>query len=164
MSNTAIWISSLFRGRAMPERSDLVPDFLGNVSYDIPPTHVGKFLLLHSGYSMVSAAISTPDFSNIADFRQLQIPNAHTKYYEISTVNTETPQNTARKIANWYIELEYHPSTLQKNPITFEQGCISLETIVIFSPQSNFSHWNMLTDPVTILQQFMPQGPMSWYW
>ena len=53
-----------------------------------------KFLLLHSGYSIVSrvsisAVISTPDFSKFADFKQLQIPNAQTKYYEILTTNME---------------------------------------------------------------------------
>ena len=67
---------------------DFVPDFLGNVLCDVPATHVDKFLLLHSGYSIVSrvsvsAVILTPDFSNFAEFRQLQIPNALTKYCEI---------------------------------------------------------------------------------
>ena len=32
-------------------------------------------------------------FSNFADFRQLQIPNAHTKYYEILAAHSKTPHN-----------------------------------------------------------------------
>ena len=63
-----------------------------------------KFLLLHYGYSIVSRVsisdvILAPDFSNYADFRQLQISSAQTKYKEILTINTETPDNTTRKIA-----------------------------------------------------------------
>ena len=47
------------------------------------------------------------------------------KYYEILSTHTETPRNTTRKIANLYIEFNYHFLTLQKkNPITFEQECI----------------------------------------
>ena len=47
-----------------------------------------KFLLLHSIYSIVSevsisAVILKPHFSNCADLRQLQIPNANKKYYGI---------------------------------------------------------------------------------
>ena len=46
------------------------------------------------------------------------------KYYEILPTHTETPRNTTRKIANLYIEFNYHFLTLQKkNPITFEQEC-----------------------------------------
>ena len=66
----------------------------------------------------------TLHFSNFADFRQLQIPNARTKYYEILPAHTKTPHNTSHKIANRYFEFKYHFSTLQKkNRITFEQGC-----------------------------------------
>ena len=46
------------------------------------------------------------------------------KYYEILPTHTETPRYTTRKIANLYIEFNYHFFTLQKkNPITFEQEC-----------------------------------------
>ena len=46
------------------------------------------------------------------------------KYYEILPTHTETPRNTTHKIANLYIEFNYHFLTLQKkNPITFEQEC-----------------------------------------
>ena len=48
------------------------------------------------------------------------------KYYEILPTHTETPRYTTRKIANLYIEFNYHFLTLQKkNPITFEQECTS---------------------------------------
>ena len=62
---------------------------------------------------------------NFADLRQLQIPKAQTKYHEILLAHTRTPPNTTCKIANRYFELKYHFLTLQKIPITYEQGCIS---------------------------------------
>ena len=66
----------------------------------------------------------TSHFSNFADFRQLQIPNARTKYYEIVFAHTQTPHDKTHKIANQYFEFRYHFLTLQKKiPITFEQGC-----------------------------------------
>ena len=53
------------------------------------------------------------------------------KYYEILPNHTETPRNTTRKIANLYIELNYHFLTLQKkNPITFEQECTTLFVVM----------------------------------
>ena len=36
------------------------------------------------------------------------------KYYEILPTHTETPRNATRKIANLYIEFNYHFLTLQK--------------------------------------------------
>ena len=36
------------------------------------------------------------------------------KYYEILPTHTETPRNATRKIANLYIEFDYHFLTLQK--------------------------------------------------
>ena len=49
------------------------------------------------------------------------------EYYEILPTHTETPRNATRKIANLYIEFNYHFLTLQKkNPITFEQECTLL--------------------------------------
>ena len=36
------------------------------------------------------------------------------KYYEILPTHTETPRNTTRKIANLYIEFNYHFLKLQK--------------------------------------------------
>ena len=61
---------------------------------------------------------------NFADFRQLQIPKAQTKWYEILFAHTRTPPNKTCKNANRYFELKYHFSTLQNNPFTYEQGCI----------------------------------------
>ena len=76
--------------------------------------------LLHSGYSIVSRVFYLSNhFDNglckIAEFRQLQIPNAQRKHCEILTTNTETPHNTTKN-AKWYFEFEYHFSTLQKKP------------------------------------------------
>ena len=36
------------------------------------------------------------------------------KYYEILPTHIETPLNTTRKIANLYMEFNYHILTLQK--------------------------------------------------
>ena len=36
------------------DRTDLSPDFCGDVLYVVPPTHVDKFISLHSGCSFVS--------------------------------------------------------------------------------------------------------------
>ena len=80
--------------------------------------HVDIFVSLHSGHLIVScvsiaALILTLELGNFADFTQLQIPNAQTKYYEILTTITETPHNTIRKITNWCIAFKYHLLTLQ---------------------------------------------------
>ena len=56
----------------------------------------------------------TSHFSNFADFRQLQIPNARTKYYAILPVPTKTPHNTTHKITSLYFDFKYHFLTLQK--------------------------------------------------
>ena len=44
------------------------------------------------------------------------------KYYEILPTRTETPRNTTRKIANLYIEFNYHFLTLQKKSHYFWTG------------------------------------------
>ena len=44
------------------------------------------------------------------------------KYYEILPTHTETPPNTTRKIANLYIEFNYHFLTLQKQSHYFWTG------------------------------------------
>ena len=54
---------------------------------DVPPTRVNIFIKLNSGYSVVlrisiSAVILTPNVSKSVDFRQLQMPNAQSKYYK----------------------------------------------------------------------------------
>ena len=52
------------------------------------------------------------------------------KYYEILPTHTETPRNTTRKIANLYIEYNYHFLTLQKKSHYFWTG-VYIETIRI---------------------------------
>ena len=44
------------------------------------------------------------------------------KYFEILPSHTETPRNTTVKIANLYIELNYHFLTLQKKSHYFWTG------------------------------------------
>ena len=44
------------------------------------------------------------------------------EYYEILPTHTETPRNTTRKIANLYIEFNYHFLTLQKKSHYFWTG------------------------------------------
>ena len=56
----------------------------------------------------------TSRFSNFADFTQLQITNARTKYYEILPAHTKTPSYGTHKISNRYFEFEYHFLTLKK--------------------------------------------------
>ena len=56
----------------------------------------------------------TSHFSNFSDYRQRQIPNAQTKYYEIWPAYTKTPHDTTHKIANLYFEFKCHFLTLQK--------------------------------------------------
>ena len=77
----------------------------------------GQICLLHSGYSFyLNLSVNlTSQFSNFAEFRQLQIPNGQTKYYEILPAHYKIPHNTTRKIANWYFEFKYQFLTLQKN-------------------------------------------------
>ena len=59
---------------------------------------------MHSGFSIVSrvsisAVILTPDFSNFAEFMQLQILNTQTKYNEILNINKKIPDYTTHKFA-----------------------------------------------------------------
>ena len=52
------------------------------------------------------------------------------KYYEILPTHTETPRNTTRKIANLYIEFNYHFFTLQKKSHYFWTGVYDKRVIV----------------------------------
>ena len=56
----------------------------------------------------------TSHFSNFTDCRQLQIPNAWTKYYEIPPAHPKTPHDTTHKVASLYFVFKYPFSTLQK--------------------------------------------------
>ena len=49
------------------------------------------------------------------------------KYYEILPTHTETPRNTTRKIANLYIEFNYHFLKLQKKiPLLLNRSVLSI--------------------------------------
>ena len=112
----------------------------------------------------------TSHFSNFAEFILLQIPNAHAKYYEILPARSKILHNTTCKIANLCFELTYYFLTLQKNPITFEQGCMTFwkvtwaliwfkRTIVetsrkiVLSPQWEFLYYGKMATLCWIIQQ-----------
>ena len=61
------------------------------------------------------------------------------KYYEILPTHTETPRNTTRKIANLYIELNYHFLTLQKkkNPLLLNRSVQMNETNSVNNNDNN---------------------------
>ena len=72
----------------------------------------------HTGWCLVIQPQKCPWYfeigSNITYSRQQQQQNKPMKYYEILPTHTDTPRNTTRKIANLYIEFNYHFLTLQK--------------------------------------------------
>ena len=138
-------------------RPHLFPDFCSNVLYDVPPSHVDKFCLLHSGYSSLSQLVSQLNitiFFNFAYLTQLQTPNTQAKYYEILPAHIETTHDTTHKIANQYFEFEYHFLTLQRKiPIYFEQGCtviaahlssIAFNSLSVNSKVANLGDWSFL--------------------
>ena len=55
------------------------------------------------------------------------------KYYEILPTHTETPRYTTRKIANLYIEFNYHFLTLQKKIPLLLNRSVHVRTICILS-------------------------------
>ena len=79
------------------------------------------------------------------------------KYYEILPTHTETPRNATRKIANLYIEFNYHFLTLQKkNPITFEQECTNLDKSIIFLNGGKSIQWFQRSAFRKVWTQFVP--------
>ena len=63
----------------------------------------------------ISLSVNLPlHFSNFANLRELQIPNAQTKYYGILPAQTKTPYNATRNIASRYFDIKYHFLTLQR--------------------------------------------------
>ena len=54
------------------------------------------------------------------------------KYYEILPTHTETPRNTTRKIANLYIEFNYHFLTLQKKFHYFWTGVYLRNLLLLY--------------------------------
>ena len=85
------------------------------------------FVCITSFYLSLTV-ILTSHFSIITYFKQQQQQNKQMEYYETLPTHTEKPRNTTRKIANLYIEFNYHFLTLQKKPITFEQVCTLFST------------------------------------
>ena len=81
----------------------------GNISF----ITFWQFVCITSFYLSLTV-ILTSHFSNITYFKQQQQQNKPMKYYEILPTHCETPRNTTRKIANLYIEFNYHFLTLQK--------------------------------------------------
>ena len=63
-------------------------------------------------------------FSNLTRFECSHRRDAVTHTHDIFNTNCTRPHHITRKISNLYIENKYHLSTLKKNPITFEQGCM----------------------------------------
>ena len=62
------------------------------------------------------------------------------KYYEILPTHTETPRNATRKIANLYIEFNYHFLTLQKKiPLLLNRSVQIYDTlhVEIFEKSKN---------------------------
>ena len=127
-SNTATKISTIFRDRVITEliylliSAAMVFMMFRRLIWIISFITFWLFVCIKSFYLSLTV-ILTSHFSNITYFRQQQQQNKPIKYYEILPTHTETPRNTTRKIANLYIEFNYHFSTLQKNPITFEKEC-----------------------------------------
>ena len=71
--------------------------------YRLMWTHFVYYILVIRLF-LSSSMNLTSHFSNFADFRQLQISNAWTKYYEISSDHTKTHHDTNHKIASLYFE------------------------------------------------------------
>ena len=109
-----------------------------------------KFRLLHSGYSSVSQLICEVNiaFSNFADFRQLQIPNARKKYYEILPAHTKTPHNKTHEIANRSFEFKYHFLILQnKFRLLLNKGVHNFTSLfpdTMLSARSSSGWWKTL--------------------
>ena len=82
--------------------------------------------------------------SHFSNFRQLQIPNARTKYYEILLARTKTPHNTTHKITNRYCEFKYHFSTLQKKfRLLLNKGVYACVYIMLYISKSKSCTYGM---------------------
>ena len=124
-SNTAIWSFSIFRDKVWAELIYFpISAAMSSMMFHRLMWTNFFYYTLHIRFCISLSVNETSLFSNFADFRQLQISNAQTKYYEHLPAYTETHHNATRKITNWYFELKYHFLALQKKfAITFEQGC-----------------------------------------
>ena len=118
-SNTATKVSTIFRNRVITELIYLLISAV-MVSMMFPRLIWIQFfyhflaIRLYQFFYLSLTVILTSHFSNITYFKQQQQQNKPMKYYEILPTHTETPRNTTRKIANPYIEFNYHFFTLQK--------------------------------------------------
>ena len=116
--NTATKISTIFQDRVITELIYLL------ISAAMVSMMFRRLIWIHFFYHFLFICIRsfylsltvilTSHFSNITYFRQQQQQSKPMKYYEILPTHTETPRNTTLKIANLYIEVNYHFLTLQK--------------------------------------------------
>ena len=95
-------------------------------------------------YLSTCCAVLAARFSNFTIFECSHRCQVITYTNDIFNNKCRRPHYTTRKISNLYIENKYHQLTLQKIPITFEQGCRSM---VIFqwsisNYKCSFNEWN----------------------
>ena len=103
----------IFRDRA---KADLVLNFYNDVRYDVPSIDMDKVFFITSWPVVWLSVILTPHLSNVAEFRQLQKPNAQTKYFEILSTHPETHCNTTQKLQIDILNLDAtFPITLSEN-------------------------------------------------
>ena len=112
-SNTATKISTIFRDRLITEliyllnSAAMVSMMFRRLIWIHSFITFWLFVCITSFYLSLTV-ILTSHFSNITYFTQQQQQNKPMKYHEILPTHTETPRNTTRKIANLYIEFNYH--------------------------------------------------------
>ena len=140
LSNTAVWNFSIFWDTALakPIYFPISAAMFSMMFHRLTRTNFVYYNLVIR-FNICLSVNQTSHFSNFAHFRQLQIPNARTKYYEILPTHTETPHNTNHKIAYRYFEFRYHFVTLQKNiRLLLNKGVLTSELFEIwwleFSP------------------------------
>ena len=85
-------------------RTNLVSDVCHEATYNLPSTHMEKFISSHSGYSfhwfLSPPVMLTPYFSlNFADFRQRYVINTPMKYDKTLPAYTETRHEAICRIA-----------------------------------------------------------------
>ena len=114
-SNTATKISTIFQDRVITELIYLL------TSAAMVSMMFRRLIWIHFFYHFLAIRFYlsltvnlTLHFSNITYFRQQQQQNKPMKYYEFLPTHIETPRNTTRKIANLYIEFNYHFLKLRK--------------------------------------------------
>ena len=134
-SNATIWNVSIFRTVAKLINFPISVAMFSIMFHRLMWTNYFYYILDIRFYFSLSVN-TTSHFSSLSAFKQLQIPHAQTKYYEILPAHSKTPHDTTRKILNRYFELKYHISTLKKNLITFEQRCTCTFWYIIQYQQS----------------------------